>query len=127
MYGLTPMNPTDATPVLATSNPAPGPPPPPATEGLISSRFSFASFAVARQKRSTQVERCQHRAKGKRTRVTSDERAWPGGRAHLRLYSKCLRLTLKLTKMVGGRLVLLGDGHLMLHLGNLLGGRHGGR
>jgi hypothetical protein len=48
---LTPMNPTDATPVLATSNPAPGPPPPPATDGLINSRFSLASLAISADKR----------------------------------------------------------------------------
>ena len=42
-----PTNPTDAIPVLATSNPTPAPPPPPPEDGEISSRRSFASFALS--------------------------------------------------------------------------------
>jgi hypothetical protein len=41
-----PTNPTDAIPVLATSNPRP-PPPPPLVEGEMSSRLSLASFALS--------------------------------------------------------------------------------
>jgi hypothetical protein len=40
-----PTNPTLAIPVLATSNPSPGPPPPP-PGGLMSSRRSLASLAI---------------------------------------------------------------------------------
>ena len=41
-----PTNPTDATPVRATSNPIPAPPPPP-DFGSINSRRSFASLALS--------------------------------------------------------------------------------
>lgn len=44
-----PTNPTLAIPVLATSNPIPGPPPPP--DGVMSSRLSLASLAVQYQQR----------------------------------------------------------------------------
>ena len=40
-----PMNPTDATPVRATSNPVP--PPPPLLDGVRSSRLSLASLAFS--------------------------------------------------------------------------------
>jgi hypothetical protein len=40
-----PMKPTDATPVRATSNPAP--PPPPLELGVSSSRLSLASLALS--------------------------------------------------------------------------------